>query len=348
MYPETTIEQLQSLDVLKSILYIDLRSEGEYKSSTIPGAINLPLLNNKEREIVGTLYAQKDVESAKLQGISFVSQKLPDLYNAVATQTRNYDRVVLFCGRGGFRSQSLFVLLKSLHINVSKLHGGYKAYRAFINEQLPKVFEEVIPIVLSGNTGCGKTELLQELRRKGMDVLDLEACANHRGSLLGAVGLGETHSQKTFESLIYDQLKSRKTNYVFMEAESRRIGSVILPPYIYEKIQNAMAIDIVSPLESRVERILGEYTGDTDDDIIEALEKLRKYLSNERVDKFIEEVRKSHYSPVIRELIENYYDPKYNRGNYTVVSEFNHVDTRKTAEEILLWFQNCYKHGDCP
>ncbi len=342
MYPEMTIEQLQNIDASKRILYIDLRSEGEYESSTIPGSLNLPLLNNKEREIVGTLYVQKDVEMAKSQGISFVSQKLPDLYKNITTQTRNYDHVVLFCERGGFRSQSLFVLLKSLHINVWKLHGGYKAYRAFINTQLPQIFEELTPIVLSGNTGCGKTQLLQELRRRGMDVLDLEACANHRGSLLGSVGLGATNSQKTFESLVYDELKTRKTNYVFMEAESRRIGSVILPPYIYKSIQNAVAINITSPLESRVDRILKEYTGNTDSDIIEALEKLRKYLSNERVDKFIEEVRKNNYPPVIRELIENYYDHKYTKGDYTVVSQFNHVDTKKTAEQILMWKQSYY------
>ncbi|MDO4793075.1 MAG: tRNA 2-selenouridine(34) synthase MnmH [Filifactor alocis] len=342
MYPEMTIEQLQSLDASKRILYIDLRSEGEYESSTIPGSLNLPLLNNKEREVVGTLYVQKDVEMAKSQGVSFVSQKLPDLYKNITTHTRNYDHVVLFCERGGFRSQSLFVLLKSLHINVWKLHGGYKAYRAFINKQLPQIFEELMPIVLSGNTGCGKTQLLQELRRKGMDVLDLEACANHRGSLLGSVGLGATNSQKTFESLVYDELKTRKTNYVFMEAESRRIGSVILPPYMYKSIQNAVAINITSPLESRVERILKEYTGDTDNDIVEALEKLRKYLSNERVDRFIQEVRKNNYPPVIRELIESYYDHKYTKGDYTIVSEFDHVDTEKTAEQILMWKQSYY------
>lgn len=345
MYPEITVEQLQEWEQTQNILYIDVRSESEYRSSTIPGAVNLPVLNDHERAVVGTLYVKKDVELAKLQGINFVSQKLPQLYKEITGYTRNYDHVVLFCERGGFRSQSLFVLLKSLHINITKLHGGYKAYRTFINKDLPKLFEKIRPVILSGNTGCGKTELLKELKRQGMDVLDLEACANHRGSLLGAVGLGATNSQKNFESLVYDSLKNRKTDVVFLEAESRRIGSVFLPPYIYQKIQNAVAIHITSPIESRVERIEKEYTGDTNDDIIQALEKLRRYLSNERVDFYISEVKKNRYRIVIRELIEKYYDLKYNRGNYLLVESFDHVDTEKTAKDIIRW-KKAYYHEE--
>lgn len=343
MYPEITAEQLQEWERTQNILYIDVRSEAEYRSSTIPGAVNVPILNNREREIIGTLYVQKDVELAKMEGIRFVSKKLPQLYQEITAHTRNYDHVVLFCERGGFRSQSLFVLLKSLHINVSKLQGGYKAYRGFINKTLPKLFEEITPIVLSGNTGCGKTQLLQELKRQGMAVLDLEQCANHRGSLLGAVGLGATNSQKNFESLVYDSLKHRRENLVFLEAESRRIGSVFLPPYIYKKIQESIAIDIVSPLENRVERIEKEYTGNTNNDIITALEKLRRYLSNERIDRYINEVKYGRYPVVIRELIENYYDLKYTKGSYRIVASFNHIDTVETAREIIRWKEEYYE-----
>ena len=186
---------------------IDVRSPGEFKTATIPGAVNVCLFNDEERKVIGTVYVQESVEKAKKLGIEAASKNLPIIYEKINQLEKEYKKLIFFCARGGMRSSAIVSLLASLGVNALKLRGGYKGYRGYINEELPKLIKKINFIVIHGNTGTGKTDILKQLSQRGYDILDLEGAANHRGSLLGSVGLGCENSQKQFEKSCISQLE---------------------------------------------------------------------------------------------------------------------------------------------
>lgn len=324
-------------------ILIDVRSPGEYKEATIPGAVNLPLFDDEERKNIGYVYVNECTEKAKKLGVEAVSRKLPMLYEELTALDKEYDKLIFFCARGGMRSSSLCSLLGALGVSAYKLSGGYKGYRSFINEELPKANEQAKYIVLRGKTGTGKTEILKCLRNKGMDVLDLEEAANHRGSLLGSVGLGKVRSQKQFESIVYEALKNRKTNYVFVEGESRRIGNIIIPEYIYNSMTNGIQILIEADLDFRAKMILEEYLHSENavEDILKALKLLGKYISRENIEKYTALVNEGQYEEVAKELMEKYYDPMYMNGinKYEYSLQYQVEDIKKSCEFLKQWVE---------
>lgn len=292
---------------------VDVRSPREYSEATIPGAVNVPLFNDEERALIGTIYTRESTEKAKKIGVDIVSKKLPQIYEEIKNLEEKYHKVVMFCARGGMRSASIAELLGALGVKIERIKGGYKGYRAVINEELPKLNEEVTYVVLHGNTGVGKTEILKKLIEHKRDVVDLEGFANHRGSILGSVGLEETYSQKYFESLIYEKLKSRKTNYVFIEAESRRIGKVLVPEYIHNKMKEGIHIFLDADLDFRSNLIINEYTKgkNCNEELCDAIMKIRKYISVANLEQYCERIRNNDYTDVVKELMIKYYDPLY-------------------------------------
>lgn len=344
MYKVVDYECIDKKEINENHILIDLRSPSEYKSETIPGAINLPIFSDEERKIVGTIYKQESVEKAKKVGIEFIANRLPSIYEEVNKLDQSYHDLVFFCARGGFRSSSLVALFKSLGINAIKLDNGYKGYRKYINEQLPIMIEKIQFIVLYGNTGTGKTDILKCLKEEGMDILDLEGCANHRGSTLGSVGLGEQNTQKLFESLIYSSLSKRKTNLVFIEGESKRIGKDIIPDYLFQAMNNAIKIKIEAHMERRVDNILKDYVHETDDELITALNYLRKYLGDSNIDLYIESINHHEYKKVIEELMIKYYDPMYEHKNRVYDAIFYNEETLKVANDIINWAKNIKKN----
>lgn len=318
---------------------VDVRSPGEFNSETIPGAINIPLFYDDERKLIGTIYTQESVEKAKRIGIQVASSRLPVLYERILELEKQYDNIILFCARGGYRSSSLVSLFMTLGVNIFKLEGGYKGYRHYINENLPKILSEIQFVTIYGNTGTGKTHILKFLKEEGMDILDLEGCANHRGSLLGSVGLGKQNTQKMFESLVYESLKNRKTNVVFLEGESKRIGRIIIPEYLYSKIGMGKNIRIDADIKSRVNNVLKDYVHETDNELISALNLLRKHLSNTNIDRFICMLKNHEYEQVIEELMTKYYDPLYNHNNISYDAVFYNIDTEETSIKIIEWLK---------
>ena len=156
--------------IIDDYVFIDLRSPSEYMEGTIPGAINVPLFNDDERAEIGTIYKQRSPEESKKSGIEIVSKKLPDIYEKIVDLDTTYKHLVFFCARGGMRSNSIVSFFEALGINAMQLEGGYKAYRHHILESLPKLVGKISFIVLYGNTGVGKTNILDMLKEKGMDV----------------------------------------------------------------------------------------------------------------------------------------------------------------------------------
>lgn len=339
MFKVIKYEDLDSGKVKGNYILIDVRSPKEYSAETIPGAINIPIFDDDERELVGTTYVQKDPELAKKIGLEAAAAKLPAIYEKIAELDKQYDKLILFCARGGFRSSSLVSLFMTIGVNIFKLDKGYKGYRAFINENLPKVIEGVKFVILYGNTGTGKTDILIDLKEKGKDVLDLEGCANHRGSTLGAVGLGKQNSQKMFESLIYDSLRSRKTNMVFVEGESRKIGKVIIPDYIYSTMDEGINLCITTDINIRVENVLRDYVHGTDEELKSSLNFLRSQLGHVKIDQYIRMIDEKQYRQVIKELMIEYYDPHYEYKNRQYVETFENIESSQTAKELIHWIE---------
>lgn len=322
--------------------FVDVRSPAEFADATIPGAINLALFTDKEREIIGTMYKQDSPDNAKQLGVEIVSQKLPELFKRITDLRKDTGkRIVLFCARGGMRSTSLALFLNGLGEKVYYLKDGYKGYRRVVLEGIENMNKEVKYVVLHGRTGVGKTKILDELTDIGMDVLDLEGGANHRGSLLGGVGLGSQPSTKAFESFIYHTLKNRKTNYVFVEAESRRIGKLFVPQCVKDHMNDGFQLLIDADLKFRSNHLISEYTdlepGNLE--LLAAIEKMGRYLSKDKVVKLQEAVKIGDFKIVAEELMISYYDPMYDHSikkhkfdDTFMVNSFN-----ESAQSLSNW-----------
>ena len=265
---------------------------------------------------------------------------MPEIFAQVIELKSKYPHLVFFCSRGGFRSSSIVALLDSLKISALKLDGGYKAYRNYINNHLEELSKDLNLVVLYGNTGTGKTQILKALKEKGADIIDLEGCANHRGSTLGSVGLGEPNSQKMFESLLFDSISKKKSNLVFTEGESKRIGKSVIPDFLFEKIVNGRHVEVTASIEKRIENIKSDYLYDSDEDLIEALNHLRKRLGNKIIDNYIDSVRSGNYKDVIRKLMINYYDPMYEHNKKNYVYTIENTDPENSADILINKFIN--------
>ncbi len=322
-------------------ILVDLRSPCEYSEYTIPGAVNVPIFDDEERRIIGTVYTKESIDKAKELGVQYASKRLPELYSRLAAMKERHDKVILFCERGGMRSSSLCGLLNTIGMGVVKLKGGYKGYRAAVNEELPKLNAMVDYIVLHGLTGTGKTELLSLLSARGLEILDLEKYANHRGSLLGDVGLGESISQKQFEALVYEKLRHRNSGDIFVEGESSRIGNIIIPAFIMSRMKAGRHVLVEAGMDTRVRRIIKEYTTEAGSktEIIKAMEKLGRYISGQRIQRYKQLVAEERYEEVVEELITKYYDPMYK-------NELKHIgfdctvntdDMEEAVQQIMGW-----------
>ncbi|MCI6277942.1 MAG: tRNA 2-selenouridine(34) synthase MnmH [Clostridium sp.] len=338
-----TVEYKNLIGNLKDYVLIDVRSPKEYEDFTIPGAVNIPLFTNEEREKIGTVYVNESVEKAKRMGIEAVSSKLPLIFDDILKLHKDHRNLVFFCARGGMRSGSISALVNSLGMNAYKIKGGYKGYREFINSEMNDINSEIKYIVVHGKTGIGKTEMLKKLRSKGYDMLDLEACANHRGSLLGSIGLGECRSQKMFESLVIEELRKRKTNYVFVEGESKRIGNIILSNDIFDAMKRGYHIYIESSLEERADLLIEEYTshGSSKEEILSALDNMEKYLGKKKTAHYKELINNNDFYEVTLELMTDYYDPMY--LNSMKGYEFEFKFYVENVDEGVNALENWYK-----
>jgi tRNA 2-selenouridine synthase len=323
--------------------FIDVRSPSEYRKETIPGAINIPVFTDQEKQKIGRIYKIDPRNAAKKLGVSIVSKKLPNLYDQLLEiKFSTQKNVILFCDKGGMRSTALALLMHSIGVNINYLKGGYKSYRKFIRKNLPKVNDEITYIVLHGKTGSGKTILLKKLAELGLDVMDLESAANHRGSLLGGVGLGECNSTKQFESNIYHHLIKRQSDYIFIEAESKKIGRVYVPEYIHSQMKSGYHIYIDTPLEIRSKLLVDEYITHEDsvNELINGVKYMKKHMANDNAKQIIENLENGAYEEVAKELMINYYDPMYlhRSKKYEYLDSFVVKDFDETAKAIKKLF----------
>jgi tRNA 2-selenouridine synthase len=286
---------------------VDARSEGEFAQSHIPGAINIPILNNAERIQVGTLYKQAGPEKATLKGFELVGPRF-HLIQREALRNFPNKKVMLYCWRGGMRSQILSWLLTQVGFEVYRLAGGYKTYRTFTFNEVRKPYPL---LVLGGKTGAAKTVLLQKLKERGEQVVDLEGLANHKGSSFGAIGLPGQPTVEQFENLLAEQLrKIPPDRAIWVENESRRIGRIILPDPFFLQMTQSPRIEIEKTDTERIAHIAREYAGLDQVELSDAVLRLQKRLGGDRTKQAVEAIQANQPEIWIPILLQ-YYDKTY-------------------------------------
>lgn len=316
---------LASLDKLADFdEIIDVRSPLEYADDHIPGAINAPVLSNEERVQVGTLYRQVSPFEASRTGAAIVARNIArHLETTFADRPQGW-RPLVYCWRGGKRSGSMTVMFNMIGWRARQLDGGYKSYRGATLAALDALPAALRCVVLVGPTGSGKTRLLNALDQAGAQTLDLEQLASHRGSLLGALPGIAQPSQKRFDTLLAARLRVIDvTQPVYVEAESRKIGSVALPPALLQAMHRGACIEVRSTREDRAAFLQQDYAQlfENPDWLKTQLQRLLGLHSRDVINGWLKLVDEGRRIDLARELIDRHYDPAYARSSHTLFTQ---------------------------
>ncbi|MEO7106242.1 MAG: tRNA 2-selenouridine(34) synthase MnmH, partial [Rhodoferax sp.] len=305
-------EVLAQLDGFDTV--IDARSESEFALDHLPGAVNWPTLNDEERKSIGTLYVQVNAFEAKKRGAAIAARNIATHIEAhVIAKPREW-RPLAYCWRGGKRSGALSLILDQIGFRVTLVEGGYKAFRAAMLLDIANRVKELNFQVICGTTGSGKTRLLQALAQAGAQVLDLEALAQHRSSVLGAIPGQSQPSQKRFDTLIWDSLRRFNTQRpVFVESESKKVGNVALPMDLVERMRASPCWDLSLSMDERVELLLEDYDFFVKDSahFCNRLDVLAEFRGKAVVQGWKEQVATGNWKPVVTDLLVLHYDPVY-------------------------------------
>ena len=298
---------------------IDVRTPMEYAIDHISGAVNLPVLSNEQRAHVGTIYKQDSSFKAHRIGAAIISRNIANILdNQLADKSKKFSPLI-YCWRGGKRSGALSEVCRQVGWNSATLGGGYTSYRRLVNDLLYKQELPFRLVLLCGDTGSAKTEILGKLAESGCQILDLENLANHRGSIFGAHAEGQP-SQKRFESRLADTLSQFDSSFpVISEAESCRIGSITLPPSLWKTMQSSPRIRINVSRDARVCYILSQYdhlyTGKHQ--LNSSINKLSKFHARELIAHWQQLAQIGAWQPLVEGLIKEHYDPLYKRYSST-------------------------------
>jgi tRNA 2-selenouridine synthase len=305
-------EALQQLDTFDTV--IDARSQDEFALDHLSGATNWPTLDNAERIAIGTLYKQVNAFEAKKRGAAIAARNISaHIEREVIDKPRGWKPLV-YCWRGGNRSGSLATVLGAIGFPVTLVEGGYKAWRAALVEDLPRLAQRLQYRVVCGPTGSGKTRLLQALAAQGAQVLDLEALANHRSSVLGHIPGLPQPSQKRFDSLVWEALRHlNPARTVYVEAESKKVGNVRVPDALIDAMRASPCLDLQLPDEQRVALLLEDYDFFVKDPLhfCQRLDALGELRGHETVQAWQHAVMAGEIPMVVLALLQQHYDPMY-------------------------------------
>lgn len=309
----TDLVQLASLPV---DTLIDARSPAEYAEDHLPGAINLPSLSDAERAEVGRVYVQVDRFRARRIGAALVARNVAAHLEGPLAEKDGGWRPLVYCWRGGQRSGSFASILDQIGWRVSVLEGGYRAYRRLVADMLYTAKLPLALVLLDGNTGTAKTRLLDLLEEAGVQTIDLEGLANHRGSALGGRTGGQP-SQKLFEGRLAQRIAALDPSRpVVIEAESHKVGTRIVPPSLWTAMKAAPVVRITAPVAARAAYLAKAYGDMTDQpDLLKAnLDMLRPLRGDQVVDRWQEMVDAGDFYSLAGQLIVQHYDPGYDRA----------------------------------
>jgi len=324
--PPTRVADIPAFDTV-----IDARSPAEFALDHIPGAINCPVLDDDERRIVGTIYKQTGAFEARRVGGAMVAANLArHLREQFADKPASWKPMV-YCWRGGLRSGSMVQWLRLVGWDAQQLAGGYKSFRHHVLEQIESLCPQLDLRVVCGATGSAKTRVLEALAARGAQVIDLEHCARHKGSLLGAWPGVPQPSQKQFETRIatvFETLNLSRPLYI--EGESARIGRIALPVPLVTRMRAAHCIEVEATPEARLAFLLRDYAYLADDRaaLAETLGRLKEMQGKETVQRWQAWAEAGDLPPLFAELMALHYDPHYGRSqarHFAAWSQRQHV-----------------------
>lgn len=320
---------------------IDARSESEYADDHLPGARNWPSLTDAERATIGTEYAQASPFEARKRGAVLASRNIAAHLEREAMDLPRTWHPLVYCWRGGQRSGALATVLGAIGFDVEVLDGGYRAFRRAVLDQLDELPARLDFRVLCGRTGSGKSRLLGALQDAGAQVLDLEALACHRGSVLGPLPGQPQPSQKAFETALWHALRGfDAARPVWAESESRTIGRLRVPEALLARLRASPCVAIDMPLAGRVELLMDDYrhfVRDADA-FCDRLDALRELRGAPTVERWQAQARAGDFAAVVRELLDQHYDPTYTRSmarNYAGFAQATPLALADAADATL-------------
>jgi len=325
-------------------LLIDARSPKEFFESHIPNAQNFYALNDAEHQEVGTLYKQVSRNDAKILGARYICQNVANHLQVIAQIYKIGATIGIYCARGGLRSSSIAIILSHIGYQVFRLTGGYKSYRYHVISYLERLPHQRF-ILLGGNTGCGKTELLQALHPS----LDLEKLANHLGSTFGSIK-GVQPSQKAFENALFELLSTiDPQTYIFVEAESKRLGKLMIPSLLHTRIHHGYRVEVTAPMEQRIERILKDYKCITSDFFYNAMHIISPYIHKSVKEEVLQAYKEKDLKNVSRLLLGEYYDHVYKKPKKSDATLHNDIMTQSldTLSALHVKLMHNFKNGAC-
>tara|TARA_Y100001968_G_scaffold297513_1_gene306614 strand:- start:9933 stop:10997 length:1065 start_codon:yes stop_codon:yes gene_type:complete len=326
---------------------IDIRSPKEYSQGHWPGATNIPLFTDKEREIIGIAYKKEGSKKAISKGIKLVIPKLKSLkcsiellYKKEIIKGTSQDSFHLrfYCWRGGMRSRSVVWLSNHLGIPAIQLNGGYKSYRKWVLKE----FEKSWPIkLIGGKTGAGKTELLLSLSNKNISIIDLEGLANHRGSSFGGLGLPLQPSCEQYENLIAESLNycvQNSKSHIWLEDESPNLGKCRIPNNLVKQMRKADVLEIVKTKEERIQQLIKVYSNHSQSELEDAVLRITKRLGPERTKLALNAIRAKDWSTACSIILEYYdkcYDHQLKKVSKLKTIDISYIDNNIAADRLI-------------
>ncbi len=318
----------------ENMLLLDVRTAEEFAKGSIPGAMSFPLFDDLERAEIGTIYKKVGRDAAVVKGLEFFEPRLQQFL--LSLSAIKPQQLVVYCARGGMRSASVVRLLEENGFRVSQMQGGYKYYRQFVLQQLENSTPPLI--VLHGQTGVGKTLILQKLP----DHLDLEGLAQHRSSLFGAIHK-TPRTQKDFEALLVNKLSQLpEDRFLFVEGESRKVGQVFIPQSFANAMKSGILVLLKASLETRISRIVEEYNICDEQSIQQIdsiLQSLKVALGKVKVEQLRLWLKQGEIENIVHMLLVDYYDPRYQHAmsGYDFELELSAEDLKQAAGELITF-----------
>ncbi len=332
------------LNQSKGELLIDVRAPVEFFKGHITNAINVPLFEDSERAEIGTLYKQQGKDTAVNRGLEIVSPKMVGFVNEVKALTKN-KKVFVYCFRGGMRSNSFAWLMNTSGLNAHILHGGYKAFR---NHVLEYFEQDKKLILLGGNTGSGKTDVLKQLAISEFQVVDLEGLAHHKGSAFGSINEQKQNPQQVFENTLFQAFKMMNEELpILLEDESQSIGYNKIPHGLWLQMKKATIIKLNIPFEVRVQKLVLDYTTVDINALKACVVKISQQLGTLNTKLCLQYLDEGHLADVAR-LSLLYYDKAYNynydknKEQQIIPIESDTTDAEINAQKVTQVLKTIY------
>jgi len=352
------IAELQKMLNTDDYLLIDARSEKEFEETSIPTAINFPVLLNNERKNVGMVYKNYSDLAAVELAVEYSLPKIETLKAFLSENNASGKEIIVYCWRGGGRSKYLSKMIIDSGYKPKTLSKGIKSYRNIVNSffQLNSFPSHLLE--LNGLTGCGKTDLINTVSG-AIPVLNLEKSARHFSSLFGYVpykirGQKQVKNQSAFENNLYGEYiynqncHSERSTYI-VESESRKVGGFYVPRILYKAIEDAKCINIESSLESRVNRLTNDYFINAEgyEEMIRIFKEKDKFfkreLSNVHYNSCLEALLSGNAEQFISIMLTEYYDLRYKDKGKSPVATLNSDNLKSAAEEIIFIYQKSFQ-----